>query len=75
MILTNPAGIEIKHAYSIATAERAFLDMLYVHKDYYFDNLHPLNWDAVFQLLPIYGPSKRLEQLVHKLHKEAQHDT
>lgn len=67
-ILTNPAGIEIKDNYSIASPERAFLDMLYRMKDYYFDNLRPLNWNKVFELLPIYA-NKRMEKVVKKIFK------
>jgi len=73
-ILTNPAGIENKDNYSIATPERAFLDIVYLNKDYHFDNLGPLNWDKVFEILPAYGGNKRMEKMVKKyreaLHKE-----
>ena len=65
-ILTNPAGIESKDNYSIATPERAFLDVVYLNKDYHFDNLNPLNWDKVFEILQIYGGNKRMEKMVKK---------
>lgn len=65
IILTNSAGIETKDNYSIASPERAFLDVLYLSKDYYIDNLRPLNWDKVFELLPIYA-NKRMERVVKK---------
>jgi len=65
-ILTNPAGIESKENYSIATPERAFLDVVYLNIDYHFDNLGPLNWDKVFEILPIYGGNKRMEKMVKK---------
>jgi len=65
-ILTNPAGIESKDNYSIATPERAFLDVVYLNKDYHFDNLGPLNWDKVFEILSIYGGNKRMEKMVKK---------
>lgn len=68
-ILTNPAGIESKDNYSIASPERAFLDVVYLNKDYYFDNLSPLNWDKVFEILPIYGGNKRMEKTVKKYHE------
>jgi predicted transcriptional regulator of viral defense system len=38
-ILLNPEGIKSEKNYSIASAERVFLDMIYINKDYYFDNL------------------------------------
>jgi len=65
-ILTNSAGIETKDNYSIASPERAFLDILYLNKNYYFDNLGPLNWDKVFELLLIYG-NKRMEKVVKQI--------
>ncbi|MBI2634990.1 MAG: hypothetical protein HYW79_00345 [Parcubacteria group bacterium] len=71
-ILTNSVGIEKKEYYSIASPERAFLDVLYVSKDYYFDNLRSLNWDKVFELLPIYA-NKRMEKVVNKIFNGAQH--
>ncbi len=65
-LLTNAIGIIVKDTYSMATPERAFLDMLYIHKDYYFDNLRPLSWDKVFEILPIYGGNKRMEKVVNQ---------
>ncbi|OGG38425.1 hypothetical protein A3I34_03165 [Candidatus Jorgensenbacteria bacterium RIFCSPLOWO2_02_FULL_45_12] len=65
-IITNPAGIESNDNYSVAIPERAFLDVVYLNKDYHFDNLGPLNWDKVFEILPIYGGNKRMEKMVKK---------
>ena len=53
-VLTNPMGIEHVSETSIASKERAFLDTLYVHSDYQFDNLRSLNWEKVFEILPSY---------------------
>lgn len=53
-ILNNSAGIQKEKNYSIAGPERAFLDTIYLHKEYHFDNLNPLNWDMVYELAPIY---------------------
>ena len=58
-VLSNTVGIEHKDGYAVATKERAFLDRVYVSKDYHFDNLAILNWDKVFEILPIYH-NKRL---------------
>jgi predicted transcriptional regulator of viral defense system len=69
VILTNNAGIKDKDTYSIATAERAFLDMLYLHKDYYFDNLSPLNFDKIYDLLSIYN-NKRMVRAVDSYFKK-----
>jgi predicted transcriptional regulator of viral defense system len=68
-ILTNNAGIENKGAYSVASKERAFLDMLYLNKDYHFDNLAPLNFDKVLTLLPIYN-NQRMAKKVALYFKE-----
>jgi predicted transcriptional regulator of viral defense system len=67
-ILLNYAGIINKDDIMIATKERAFLDVIYLNKDYYFDNLLPLDFDKVFKLLGIYE-NKRLEKEVNKLYK------
>lgn len=64
-VLSNTTGIEHKDGYAIATKERAFLDRIYVSKDYHFDNLALLDWDRVFQILPIYN-NKRMEKTVKK---------
>ena len=68
-ILTNNAGIEIKDNYSIASAERAFLDVVYLNTDYHFDNLSTLNWDKVNSILPVYGGNKRMGKMVKKYHE------
>ena len=67
-ILSNTAGIEHKDGVAIASKERAFLDRLYVSKEYYFDNLDSLDWSQVFTLVPIYK-SKRLEKTVQKYYE------
>lgn len=66
-ILTNTNGIEIKENYSIASLERAFLDVIYLNINYHFDNLVPLNWEKVYEIMPIYK-NKRLEKMVRKYH-------
>jgi hypothetical protein len=66
-LLVNTSGIlrQDNHI-NIATAERAFLDQLYLDSSFYFDNLNPLDKKIVYQLLPLYQ-SKKLEQNVKKL--------
>lgn len=66
VLLTDTTGVIVQDTYSIATSERAFLDMLYLHKNYYFDNLRPLDWDKVFEILPIYGGNERMEKVVNE---------
>ncbi|MCK4922019.1 MAG: hypothetical protein KAS71_13300 [Bacteroidales bacterium] len=69
MILVNSGGIEREENHvNIASAERAFLDMLYLNGNYYFDNLNPLNKTLVYKLLPLYQ-SKALIERVNKLLK------
>lgn len=66
-LLVNTAGIIRQNNYiNIATTERAFLDTLYLEKDFYFDNINPLNKELILALLPIYQ-SKSLTQRVTKL--------
>ncbi|MFA5023499.1 MAG: hypothetical protein WC523_00880 [Patescibacteria group bacterium] len=65
-ILTSNYGIETRDNYSVASPERAFLDVVYLNKDYHFDNLGGLNWEKVYQILPIYGANKRIAAAVKK---------
>lgn len=67
-VLSNTAGITHQGCVSVASTERAFLDRLYVSKEYHFDNLDALDWDKIFELLPIYR-NKRLEEKVRKYYK------
>lgn len=62
-VLSNTAGIEHSDGIATATKERAFLDRIYISKDYHFDNLNALDWDKVFEILPIYH-NKRMEKKV-----------
>ncbi|MDO8529203.1 MAG: type IV toxin-antitoxin system AbiEi family antitoxin domain-containing protein, partial [bacterium] len=57
-VLSNTDGIEHPGGVATATKERAFLDRIYVSKDYHFDNLDALDWDKVFQILPAYNNKK-----------------
>ena len=67
-VLSNTAGIEHKEGYAIATRERAFLDRVYVSKEYHFDNLRSLDWNKVMEILPIYH-NKRLEKKIKQYQK------
>jgi len=64
-LLTNNAGIKAQGNYPIASLERAFLDVLYLNKDYHFDSLSRINWDIIFKILPIYGGNKRMAKMVN----------
>lgn len=67
-ILSNPMGVDQTGEYAIASKERAFLDTIYSNKSYYFDNLSPLDWDKVFEILPIYN-NKSMAKTVQKHYK------
>jgi len=67
-VLSNTVGIEHKDGIAMATKERALLDRLYVSKKYYFDNLRGVDWDKVFEILPIYH-NKRMEKTVKKYYE------
>ncbi|MDO8512490.1 MAG: type IV toxin-antitoxin system AbiEi family antitoxin domain-containing protein [bacterium] len=66
-VLTNSAGVVHTGETSMASPERAFLDTIYIHKDYHFDVMDSLNWDKVFELLPIYK-NKRMAKKVNEFY-------
>ena len=66
-IVTNNRGVSNQKGYSIATLERAFLDVIYLNKQYYFDNLRPIDWEKVDELLPMYGGNKRMAMTIKRL--------
>ncbi|HDS11811.1 MAG TPA: hypothetical protein ENN77_02795 [Candidatus Wirthbacteria bacterium] len=68
-VLVDPVGINHKQGRAVATLERAFLDTLYINRDYHFDNLNPVNWERVFEILPIYQ-NKQMEKRVNRLYNE-----
>lgn len=67
-VLSNTIGVEHPNDVAIATKERAFLDRIYVSKDYHFDYLDVLDWDKVFEILPIYR-NKRMNKKVNEYFK------
>ncbi len=67
-ILMNTSGIvQNMNAVNIATPERAFLDMLYLNTNYTFDNVHVLNKELIFKLLPIYNSKKLTDRTIKTL--------
>jgi len=64
-VLSNTLGIENSDGYARATKERAYLDTIYRSKKYYIDNESPIDWEKVFEILPIYH-NKKMEQTVKK---------
>lgn len=67
-ILTRHEGIDRHENYSIASPERAFLDSVYLHKHYHFDNLDRLDWDKVYEIVPIYGDNQAMAKRVKMYH-------
>lgn len=63
-ILVNTSGLIDRGNYFVATKERAFLDTLYLNKNYYFDNLFPLDQKKVFELLPLYNNKRMTNQVI-----------
>lgn len=57
-ILLAREGIQMDGNYFIAEKERAFLDTLYLHPKYYFDNLRSIDWKKCSEIAPIYGRKK-----------------
>lgn len=62
-ILVNTSGIRLEGNINTATAERAFLDTLYLNGAYYFDHLNPLNKEAIYKLLSVYNSKKLTERV------------
>lgn len=71
-VLLNKQGIEEQGNVVIASPERAFLDAVYLYKNYHFDNLSPLNWDKVTELKDLYGNRKFLKRVeeYHQVYKD-----
>ncbi len=53
-ILGDPRGLINRGNYTTASKERAFMDAVYLYKDYYFDNLSRLNRQALEEIFSIY---------------------
>ena len=67
-ILIDTTGIIRNGNINIATPERAFLDLLYLDSNYYFDNPSPLDKEKVLALLPVYD-CKKMNERVSKILK------
>ncbi len=62
-VLFNSTGIVIKDNYSVAITERAFLDMIYLFPNYYFDNLKSINWERCDEIAKIYNNKELIKRL------------
>jgi hypothetical protein len=68
-ILIQTKGIEMGDTISLASPERAFLDLLYLQPDFYFDRPETLNREIIKDLLPMYR-SKALAARVKRILQE-----
>lgn len=68
-ILTHPMGVENKNETSFATRERALLDTLYLRGEYQIDNPNGLDWNKIFDMVPLYH-NQRMAGRVRKLYKQ-----
>ena len=68
-VLTDPAGVINQDGSAVATKERAFLDTIYINTDYHFDHLGALDWDKVFDILPLYN-NKRMAGKIRKFYED-----
>jgi len=71
-VLVNSLGIRTDGFWAVASKERAFLDTIYVYKNYHIDNLAVLDWDRVFEILEIYKNHSFVRRInsYYKLYKE-----
>ena len=69
LLISQQGIVQQGNTITVATPERAFLDMLYLNGAMYFDNLNPLKKDLIEQVLPIYN-SRTLNQRVQKIVKD-----
>jgi len=66
-VLVNTSGINRHENHvNIASAERAFLDLMYLNTEFYCDNLNPLNRQITYKISSIYN-SKSLSERVKKV--------
>lgn len=67
LLVNNTGVMQLPNYVNMAVAERAFLDMLYLSPEFYFDNLNSLDRSLINKLLPIYQSgalTKRTEKLL-----------
>lgn len=69
-ILFCKEGVITTGVYCIAEKERAFLDSVYLFKEYHFDNLRPLDWGRIDALAGLYK-SKALIGRVEEYRRDA----
>lgn len=68
-ILIDLSGIKRIDNINIASPERAFLDMLYLNRSYYFDNMRALDTSMIQRLLPMYDSKSLTERALKYIKK------
>jgi len=63
IVLYNPKGLKYKDYTTIASPERAFLDMLYLFSGYGIDNNRVINWKKCRELVNIYNNKRMKNEL------------
>jgi predicted transcriptional regulator of viral defense system len=66
--LFSKKGLVNRGTYFEATKERAFLDTLYLSRNYYFDKLDKIDWNLCFELVSLYS-NRSLEKRLNKYYK------
>jgi hypothetical protein len=67
-ILTSPDGLEFRPHFTMAEKERAFLDILYLNRNFYVDYMDKLDRKKIYKILPIYE-NLNLEKKVREIFK------
>lgn len=73
IVLTNPQGIINTEVKSVASVERAVLDTLSLDGMRYLDNLRPIHWEKIWELVPMYH-NQALYERVKKMEHYAKDD-
>lgn len=73
-ILLDKSGVTDSDGYAIASKERAFLDAVFLYRDYHFDALHFLDWKLAYEFMPLYHNNaliKRVKSYYKAFNEEA----
>jgi hypothetical protein len=65
-VLTSPEGLVLNDRYTIAGKERAFLDILYLNRDFYVDHFEKLDKKKIMEIVGIYenpGLERKVKEL------------
>lgn len=63
LVLYNTTGVTYNNNCNIASTERAFLDMIYLFPNYYFDNLSAIDWSKCKTIAKIYNNQQLIKRL------------